>query len=121
MGSHWKPGVITEHARTPRSFRIRPYEGREYRRNRKVLMKSPESSPSATDISPNPESPTVRPNEHSPSKETANQAIPFAVENTTTSQQQEEIYSSEEEISEPRKTASGRTVRWPLRFKDYVM
>ena len=33
-------------------------------------MKSPESSPSSTDISPYPESPTVRPNEHSPSKET---------------------------------------------------
>ena len=55
----------------------------------------------------------MRPNEHSPSKETANQAIPFAEEPTTTSQKQEEIYSSEEEISEPRKTASRRTVRRP--------
>ena len=55
-------------------------------------MKSPERSPSATDISLYPESPTVRPNEHSPSKETANQAIPFAEEPTTTSQEQEEIY-----------------------------
>lgn len=84
-------------------------------------MKSPESDPSATDISPHHESPTVRTNESSPSKEAANQAIPFVEEPTTTSQEQEEICSSEEEISEPHKTASGRTVRRPLRFKDYVM
>lgn len=87
MGSHWKPGVATEHAGTPRSYRIRTDEGREYRRNRRVLMKSPESNPSATDISSNPESPTVRANELLPSKETVNQAIPFVDESTTTSQE----------------------------------
>ena len=27
MGSHWKPGVVTEHAETPRSYRIRTDEG----------------------------------------------------------------------------------------------
>ena len=121
MGSHWKPGVVTEHAGTPRSYRIRTDEGREYRRNRRVLMKSPESSPSATDISPHHESPVVRANEHLPSKEAANQVLPLVEEPTTTSQEQEEIYSSGEEILEPHKTASGRTVRRPLRFKDYVM
>ena len=42
MGSLWKPGVVTEHAGIPRSYRIRTDEGREYRRNRGVLMKSPE-------------------------------------------------------------------------------
>lgn len=121
MGSHWKPGVVTEHAGTPRSYRIRTDEGREYRRNRRVLMKSPESDPSATDISPHHESPTVRTNGSSPSKETADQAVPFFEEPTTTSQEQEEIHSLEDEISEPHKTASGRAVRRPLRFKDYVM
>ena len=68
MGSHWKPGVVTERAGTPRSYRIRTDEGREYRRNRRALMKSPESSSSATDISPQYESPTVTANKHSPSK-----------------------------------------------------
>ena len=121
VGSHWKPGVVTEHAGTPRSYRIRTDEGREYRRNRRVLMKSPESSPSATDISPHHESPVVRANEYLPSKEAANQVLPLVEEPTTTSQEQEEIYSSGEEILEPHKTASGRTVRRPLRFKDYVM
>ena len=121
MGSHWKPGVVTEHAGTPRSYRIRTDEGREYHRNRRVLMKSPESDPSATDISPHLESPTVRTNRSSPSKETADQAVSFSEEPTTTSQEQEEIHSLEDEISEPHKTASGRVVKRPPRFKDYVM
>ena len=121
MGSHWKPGVVTEHAETPRSYRIRTDEGREYRRNRRVFIKSRESGSSATDISPHLESPTVRANEHSTSKEAANQVIPSVEEPNSTSQEQGEIYSSEEEISEPLKTASGRAVRRPLRFKDYVM
>jgi len=56
-----------------------------------------------------------------PGSAVPDQAIPFAEEPTTTSQEQEEIYSSKDEISEPRKTSSGRTVRRPLRFKDYVM
>ena len=122
MGNrHWKPGVVTEHAETPRSYRVRTDEGREYRRNRRVLMKSPESGPPATDISPHHESPMVRPSEHSPKTNAANQAIPRIEEPTTTSQEQEELDSSGEEVSEPCKTASGRTVRRPLRFKDYVM
>ena len=83
-------------------------------------MKSPESSLSTTDISPNTDSPTVRAYEHSPSKETADQAIPFVERPTITCLNQEEIDSFEDEIPEPRKTASGRTVRRPLRFKDYV-
>ena len=84
-------------------------------------MKSSESSPSATGISPHPESPTVRANEHSPSKEAVNQAIPFVEEPTTKYQEQEKIYSSEEEISETRKKTSGRTLRRPRWFKDNVM
>ena len=121
MGSHWKPGVVTEHAETPRSYRIRTDEGREYRRNRRALIKSPESGLSTTDISPHHKSPTVRANEHSTSEEAANQAIPSVEKPISTSQEQGEKNSSEEEISEPLKTASGRTVRRPLRFKDYVM
>lgn len=58
MGNHWKPGIVTEHAGTPRSYRIRTVEGGEYSRNIRVLMKSPESGPSATDISPYHESPS---------------------------------------------------------------
>lgn len=121
MGSHWKPGVVTEDAGTPRSYRIRTDEGREYRRNRRALMKSPESDPSATNISPHHESPTVRTNGSSHSKETADQAVSFFEEPTTASQEQEEIHSLEDEISEPYKTASGRVVRRPPHFKDYVM
>lgn len=62
----------------------------------------------------------MKANESSTSKEAANQTIPFVEEPTTTPREQAEIYSSDEEISEPHKTSSGRTVRKPLRFKDYV-
>ena len=71
-------------------------------------MKSPESGSSATDVSPHHESPMVRANEHSPSKEAASQAIPSVEEpttDTTTSQEQEEMYTSQVEISEPRKSS----------------
>ena len=121
MDSHWKPGVVTEHAETPRSYRIRTDEGREYRRNRRALIKSPKSGLSATNISPHHESPTVRASEHSTSEEAANQAISSVEEPILTSQEQQEMYSSEEEISAPLETTSGRTVRRPLRFKDYVL
>lgn len=87
MGSHWKPGVVTEHAETPRSYRIRTDEGREYRRNRRALIKSPESGLSATDISPHHKSPTVGANEHSTTEEAANQAIPSVEEPISTSQE----------------------------------
>jgi len=120
MGSHWKPGVVTEQGGTPRSYRVQTDEGREYRRNRRVLMKSPESGQVAIDISPHHESPVVRANEHSPSKDAANQVLP-PIEEPTTFQEQEEIDSLGEEIAEPHKTAGGRTVRKPIRFKDYVM
>ena len=86
-----------------------------------VLIQSPESGLWATDISPHLESPIVRANEHSTSKEAANQAIPSVEEPISTSQEQGEIYSFKEEMSEPLKRASARTVRRPLRFKDYVV
>ena len=71
MESHWKPGAETEHAKTPRSYRIRTDKGREYRRNRRALIKSLETGSSATDISAHLKSPTVRANEHSTSTEAA--------------------------------------------------
>ena len=63
----------------------------------------------------------MRANEDSTSKEAANQAFPSVEEPISTSKEQGEINSSEEEIAEPLKTASGRAVRRPLRFKDYVI
>ena len=112
LGSHLKPGVVTEHAQTPSSYRIRTDEGREYLKNRRTLMKSPESgSSAATDISPHHTSPTMRANEHSPSLEAANQTISSVGEPTSTSQEQGKFTHPR------RKSQSGRTSR----FKDYVM
>ena len=37
----WEPGVVTDHADTPRSYHVRTERG-EYRRNRKHLMKTNE-------------------------------------------------------------------------------
>ena len=45
MGGHWKPGVVTGHEETPRSFTIQTGKGGEYRRKRGMLMKYPESAP----------------------------------------------------------------------------
>jgi len=44
MGGRRKPGVVTGHEETPKSYRIQTDEGGEYHRNRRILMKTPESA-----------------------------------------------------------------------------
>ncbi|XP_031570211.1 uncharacterized protein K02A2.6-like [Actinia tenebrosa] len=50
MGKLWKPGIVKQGAETPRSYWIETDEGREYRRNRKMIIKSPENRPLVIDI-----------------------------------------------------------------------
>ena len=120
MAGHWKPGVVTGHEETPRSYRIQTDEGREYRRNRKMLMKSPESAPLSPCTSARHESPSVRANESAPLRDQAGQTTPSVKEPTSRSFEPEASQPADEEISEPRTTASGSIVRRPLRFKEYV-
>ena len=86
-----------------------------------MQMESPESGPMPQDSAPLHESSSARANRSSPFKEQTRQATAVAEEPTATFQEQEEIQSTDEEIPQPRKTASGRVVRRPLRFKDYVL
>ncbi|CAB4022373.1 sec1 family domain-containing 2 [Paramuricea clavata] len=45
-----KPGVVTREEETPRSYRVQTDDGGEYRRNRRMLMKSVEPDPVAEDM-----------------------------------------------------------------------
>ena len=42
MGNSWKPRRVVQHADTPRSYEIQTDEGKKYRRNRRMLIKSSE-------------------------------------------------------------------------------
>ena len=115
MGNHWEPGVVVDHAETPRS-------GGEYRRNKKLLMKLPDNSPLSTDNSPLQDPPSARVNGNSPGKEQVNQVTPVAEEPVSAFQEQESNSSDDghKETSEQYKTRSGRIIQRPSRFKDYV-
>ena len=80
MGNHWEPGVVVDHAETPRSYKIQTDNGGEYRRNRKMLMKLPDNSPLSTDNWTLQYPPSARVNGNSPGKEQVNQATPVAEE-----------------------------------------
>ena len=41
-GNRLEPGVVVDHAETPRSYKIQTDNGGEYHRNRKMLMKIPD-------------------------------------------------------------------------------
>ena len=46
----WKPGVVICEEETSRSYRVKTDDGGEYRRNRRMLLKSVEPDPVAEDI-----------------------------------------------------------------------
>ena len=88
MGNHWEPGVVVDHAETPRTYKIQTDNGGEYRRNRKLLMKLSDNSPLLTNNSPLQDPPSARVNGNSPGKEQVNQAIPVAEEPVSAYQEQ---------------------------------
>ena len=92
----WEPGVITDHASTPRSYHVRTERG-GYRRNRKHLMKTKEIP--------------IRSNDRL--EDDYNKAWMIAHNGTN-----ENHFSSE---TKPNVTRYGRMVKTPARFKDYVM
>ena len=118
MGNHWEPGVVVDHAETPRSYKIQTDNGGEYRRNRKMLMKLPDNSPLSTDNSPLQDPPSARVNGNSPGKEQVNQATPVAEEPVSAFQEQETLSADGHKEMEQYKTRSGRVIQRPLRFKD---
>ena len=92
----WEPGVVTDRANTPRSYHVRTERG-EYRRNRRHLMKTNEMP--------------IRSDDRIEDDYDTN------VDDSTQSDEWEPSTSE----PKPYVTRYGRTVKTPVRFKDYVM
>ena len=94
MQGRWVPGVVVRQAETPRSYIVKGPSGHEYRRNRKHLRKVAESVPMNIymDI---------------PCDDSEQQA------NVTEP-------SDEPPVTNNDRTLSGRTVKTPRRYQDYV-
>jgi transposase InsO family protein len=113
----WKPAIVTSKADTPRSFNIMTEDGAQCRRNRVHLRKT---------YNKVRQSPSVRETTESPSQEESKVNSPTMNEPHEQSQQQktreesQEILRSTDETELPVKTRSGRIVRKPERYKDYV-
>ena len=121
MGNSWKPGRIVQHAETPRSYEIQTDEGKKYRRDRRMLIKSPEDDLSSTDSQFASNSPTTSTQERPHSKGPVDKVSPLVEGPTVTLPQPEELCCTDEDIEGTTMTSSGRVVRKPLRFKDYVL
>ena len=110
----WKPAIITSKAGTPRSFNIMTENGAQYRRNRIHLRKAYDR----VSQSSSPEKST-----ESPPKEEIKVNSPIRNEqlrHQETRENNKETLSSTGEKASPVKTRSGRTIRKPTRYKDYV-
>ena len=96
----WEPGVVVENATTPRSYHVQTERGR-YRRNRKHLMKTKEKpiNIERDDYDDRFEEYIEADNEQT--------NIPQGVQGDTSG-------------TKPYVTRSGRVVKVPVRFKDYV-
>lgn len=117
MGKQWKPGTVEHMAETPRSYWIKTDEGGEYRRNRKMIRKSPEKRPSTK----------LNDEEHTSELEgyPSNQEVIGGsdTEDTITpleGSETAEVHPETTEAAEPIRTRSGRITRKPTRFKDFV-
>ena len=94
----WQPGVVVQKADTPRSYHVQPQPG-SYRRNRKRIMKTNEN-------------PTNIDRDLDFDDQGGEQ-----VEDNTQSMEPQGNASG----AQPYVTRSGRVVRIPVRFKDYVI
>ena len=121
MGNSWKPGRIVQHAETPRSYEIQTDQGKKHRQNRRMLIKSPEDDLSSIDSQFTSNSPTTSTHERPHFKEPVHKVSPLVEGPTVTLPQSEELRYTDEDIEETTMTSSGRVVRKPLRFKDYVL
>ena len=108
MGNRWEPGVVVDHTT-------------EYCRNRKMLMKLPVCGAVSTDDSHFHEPPSGSVNGSPSCREKVSQANPAVEEPVSASPEQEKsLGDGSLETSEQYKSRSGRVMRTPLRFKDYV-
>ena len=116
MGNSWKPGKVVQYAETLRSYEIQTDEGRKYRQNRRMLIKSSEDDRSSIDSPP-----TTSTHERPHFKEPVDKVSPLVEGPTVTLPHPEELCSTNEDIKETTMTSDGRVIRKPLRFKNYVL
>jgi hypothetical protein len=106
MKGSWKPGVVTREEETPRSYRFQTDDGGEYRRNRRMLLKSVEPDPVAEDMFSD-EIPSTR------------------IRSIPSPENVEALWSTIPEIIPPstevRTTSRGRIIKRPSRFNDFIM
>ena len=96
----WEPGVVVENATTPRSYHVQTERGR-YRRNRKHLKKTKEKP---INIERDDYDDRFEENIEADNEQTN---VPQGVQGDTSG-------------TKPYVTRSGRVVKVPVRFKDYV-
>ena len=104
-GNRWKPARVTQVLPSPRSYEVETERG-EYRRNRRHLLSTEESQ--IPEITPTLE---VSNEEHLTDTEVEQSSVRVAHENPVT---------PPTGMSTGTTTRSGRTIREPQRFKDYV-
>ena len=120
MKGLWKPGIAVDKTETPRLFRIRTDDGGEYRRNRRMIIKSEESPYSSgepwDDFQSAPQ-PTPRDDTATTAlKPTVPSKIVNITPETSTDTTSDTTSRSKQQI-----TSSGRVVRKPARFNNDVM
>lgn len=106
----WKPAIVENSAQTPRSYNVRTSDGSVYRRNRRYIMKTSEKPFVPQNNFPDMNKPTISGNDHS----TTEVVKDIQPNNSTV---KPESVTQDREI---RTTTSGRVVKRPVKFDDYV-
>ena len=115
MKGLWKPGVVTHKEVTPRSYRVKTDDGDEYRRNRKMLLKSAESDPALKDIFTDDFLSTRTRSTSSPEN------VEVQVNPIETPSQSSTIPEVIPPPTEVRTTSRGRIIKRLSRFNDFIM
>ena len=98
----WRPATVTEKHPSPRSYVVENENGQHYRRNRRHLRPTPTRSQSETTSTPSTSDSVTSDQD---ARENGTTTTPTPTQLTTTTY----------------KTRSGRTVKMPDRYQDYVM
>ena len=94
MGGEWIPGTVKRLAGTPRSYIVEGPGGREYQRNRRHLRKAPQFPITS--------------------------GVDDDNDDTTTQPAEQETVEQPDSPPPPGVTSSGRTIRVPSRYQDFV-
>ncbi|KAL5488848.1 hypothetical protein EMCRGX_G017861 [Ephydatia muelleri] len=129
LDKHWSPATITDIADTPRSYIVTTTEGKTYRRNRRHLQQTSHHQQDADNISEYSdysEESQAQVNEQSHNTDQENQTGEDTEETKVVHDandeplQQEHMNAPSDGSEVQYRTRSGRAVREPKRYNDYV-